>query len=87
MLINQPRLNTGISRAIAMKNTDKPTPDALKHVRCPTCGGDSIFAPVNPFRPFCSARCKNMDLGAWASEGFRMPTDDLSDDSLPRTPQ
>ena len=42
-------------------------------VRCPACGGDSIYAPSNPYRPFCSERCKNMDLGAWASEAFRVP--------------
>ena len=42
-------------------------------VRCPACGGDSIYAPSNPYRPFCSERCKNVDLGAWASEEFRVP--------------
>lgn len=41
-------------------------------VRCPTCGGNSIYAPSNAYRPFCSARCKGIDLGAWASEEFRM---------------
>lgn len=46
-----------------------------KIVRCPTCGGDSVYAPSNPVRPFCSERCKNMDLGAWASEEFRVPTE------------
>jgi endogenous inhibitor of DNA gyrase (YacG/DUF329 family) len=44
-------------------------------VRCPTCSGDSVYAPSNPFRPFCSARCKGVDLGAWASEEFRMPAE------------
>ena len=44
-------------------------------VSCPGCGGDSVFAPSNPFRPFCSQRCKSMDFGAWASESFRVPTD------------
>jgi endogenous inhibitor of DNA gyrase (YacG/DUF329 family) len=27
----------------------------------------------NPWRPFCSERCKLLDLGAWASEGYRIP--------------
>lgn len=49
-------------------------------VRCPACGGDSLYAPTNPYRPFCSARCKGVDFGAWASEDFRMPTDAPSDD-------
>jgi len=44
-------------------------------VPCPDCGGDSVYAPSNPFRPFCSQRCKSMDFGAWASESFRVPTD------------
>jgi endogenous inhibitor of DNA gyrase (YacG/DUF329 family) len=44
-----------------------------KIVRCPTCGGDSVFAPSNSWRPFCSERCRQIDLGAWASESFRMP--------------
>lgn len=50
-------------------------------VRCPTCGGDSIYAPSNAYRPFCSARCKGVDLGAWASEEFRMPAEAPSDDN------
>jgi hypothetical protein len=48
-------------------------PEQPKLVPCPTCGGDSVYAPSNPYRPFCSERCKNIDLGAWASEDFRMP--------------
>ena len=51
-----------------------------KLVRCPACGGDSVYATGNPYRPFCSERCKNMDLGAWASESFRMPTEAPPDD-------
>jgi len=51
-------------------------------VRCPACGGNSVYAPGNPYRPFCSERCKNMDLGAWASESFRVP-DETPPDDLP----
>lgn len=42
-------------------------------VRCPACGGDSVYAPSNRWRPFCSERCKHQDLGAWASEQYAMP--------------
>ena len=45
-----------------------------KPVTCPACGGPSLYAPSNPYRPFCSQRCKQHDLGAWASETFRVPT-------------
>jgi endogenous inhibitor of DNA gyrase (YacG/DUF329 family) len=31
-----------------------------------------VYAPENRYRPFCSERCKLHDLGAWASESFRM---------------
>jgi hypothetical protein len=48
---------------------------APKIVVCPGCGGDSVFAPSNPYRPFCCQRCKNLDFGAWASESFRLPTE------------
>ena len=44
-------------------------------VDCPTCGGKSLYAPENRFRPFCSERCRQIDLGAWAAEDFRMPTE------------
>jgi uncharacterized protein len=47
----------------------------IRWVRCPACGGDSRFASDNPFRPFCCARCKDIDLGAWASESFRVSAD------------
>ena len=52
----------------------------VKQVTCPQCGGESVYAPSNPFRPFCSERCKNIDFGAWSSESFRLPADTPPDD-------
>ena len=46
---------------------------ALRVIRCPSCGGPSVYAVDNPYRPFCSARCKNNDFGAWASEDYSVP--------------
>lgn len=46
---------------------------SLKQVKCPACGGPSLYAPANRYRPFCSERCKQIDLGAWASEQFKVP--------------
>ncbi len=40
-------------------------------VRCPTCKKETEWEG-NPFRPFCSERCKNIDLAAWASEEYRI---------------
>jgi len=47
----------------------KPTPT----VPCPICGNPALFSPKNPFRPFCSERCKLIDLGQWATESYRIP--------------
>ena len=54
-------------------------------VRCPRCGGDSVYAPSNRYRPFCSERCKQIDLGAWANEDFKVASpeqDPLPDHNL-----
>jgi len=44
----------------------------VRMVKCPTCR-----TPVpwqgNPHRPFCSARCRTLDLGSWADESYRIP--------------
>ena len=56
------------------RNSNHGAP-ATRIVTCPCCGGDSIYAPSNAYRPFCSERCKQVDLGAWASEDFRMPAE------------
>ncbi|NNU42136.1 DNA gyrase inhibitor YacG [Ramlibacter montanisoli] len=54
--------------------------DKPRIVRCPSCEGDSVYAPSNPYRPFCSERCRSIDLGAWASESFRVPDETPPDD-------
>ena len=67
-------------------NKDKD-PLPVKLVVCPTCGGQSVYAASNPFRPFCSERCKNIDLGAWASEDFRLPEETPTDDEADGDPK
>ncbi|MBR0567831.1 DNA gyrase inhibitor YacG [Azoarcus sp. L1K30] len=42
-------------------------------VRCPQCGKMTEWRTENRYRPFCSERCKQLDLGAWASESYRVP--------------
>jgi len=43
-------------------------------VKCPTCGVQVNWnADESPFRPFCSDRCRLIDLGAWASEDYQVP--------------
>ncbi|MDD2926515.1 DNA gyrase inhibitor YacG [Rhodoferax sp.] len=53
-----------------MSHTSATPPLPEKWVSCPTCGGPSRYAASNLYRPFCSERCKQIDLGAWASEQF-----------------
>ncbi|MCU0814271.1 MAG: DNA gyrase inhibitor YacG [Burkholderiaceae bacterium] len=50
------------------------TPASPRRVRCPTCGALAVYDATNPWRPFCSERCRQIDLGAWASEGYRVPS-------------
>lgn len=49
-------------------------------VPCPSCRRPAVFDPSNRWRPFCSERCRQVDLGAWASEGYRVPTRPLTPD-------
>ena len=49
-------------------------------VECPTCGAPVEWSVKSPSRPFCSERCKLIDLGAWASEEHAIPCDELEDD-------
>lgn len=42
-------------------------------VVCPTCGKTTLWTPENRYRPFCSERCRQIDLGAWATEKYRVP--------------
>lgn len=39
-------------------------------VDCPNCGKKVEWVETNKFRPFCSLRCKQIDLGAWAEEKY-----------------
>ncbi|AMO37697.1 DNA gyrase inhibitor YacG [Thauera humireducens] len=48
--------------------------DTPRTVRCPTCGKSVPWVAESRFRPFCSARCRQIDLGAWASEAYRVPS-------------
>lgn len=54
-----------------MATDTRGSPDAPR-VKCPGCGTWCRFAPDNKWRPFCSERCRNLDLGAWASETYRV---------------
>ncbi|MCC6303003.1 MAG: DNA gyrase inhibitor YacG [Gammaproteobacteria bacterium] len=44
----------------------------MNTVRCPCCRREIEWSAHWPQRPFCSERCRMIDLGAWASEEYRV---------------
>jgi hypothetical protein len=50
--------------------------------RCPICH-EPVTWEGNPSRPFCSERCRMLDLGGWVSERYRVAGDLLDDESEP----
>lgn len=42
---------------------------------CPICGRETIAK----FRPFCSRRCADVDLGRWMTGGYALPSEDRDD--------
>ncbi len=59
-----------------------------KTINCPCCGKKNTWQSENKFKPFCSDRCKLIDLGEWANESRKIPaepadlnsTDDKAED-------
>ena len=50
-------------------------------VTCPTCRAEVQWTEASTWRPFCSARCKGIDLGDWASDRFVIASESLTDGS------
>jgi len=48
-------------------------------VSCPRCNAQVAWASENSYRPFCSERCKLIDLGDWAMERYRVPVEEEKD--------
>jgi endogenous inhibitor of DNA gyrase (YacG/DUF329 family) len=47
-------------------------------IQCPQCH-EWVSWEANPFRPFCSERCKETDLGKWATEEYRVPVEEADE--------
>jgi len=45
--------------------TDKMAEKKILKVKCPTCKKEVVYSEENPFRPFCSEKCRLVDLGQW----------------------
>lgn len=61
-----------------------------QEIACPHCGKSDTWHSENIYRPFCSSRCKLIDLGEWASEkkaiaGEPVDTNPLDDEEYPQS--
>ena len=43
-----------------------------KTIKCPECGKSTEYSPANEYRPFCSQRCRLIDLGEWIEGNYRI---------------
>ncbi len=59
------------------KQPDKVVP--LKKSKCPTCAKPAVA----DYRPFCSKRCADLDLGRWLNGEYRIPTDEVPGEDVP----
>ncbi|MDW5376735.1 DNA gyrase inhibitor YacG [Halomonas sp. HP20-15] len=50
-------------------------------VACPQCRKSVEWTGDNPYRPFCSKRCRLLDLGAWADESHRIAGEPAMDEA------
>ncbi|HEY2037590.1 MAG TPA: DNA gyrase inhibitor YacG [Steroidobacteraceae bacterium] len=53
---------------------------AVQRVKCPTCQREIDWSQ-SPFRPFCSERCRLIDLGAWLAEKHSIPGEPAPDEA------
>ncbi len=52
----------------------------VRVVQCPQCSADVAWQEEQKWRPFCSERCKLIDLGEWASEGHKIAGESIETD-------
>lgn len=62
---------------MAERDTDPVTRLPARRRRCPICGKPAAAG----HRPFCSARCADIDLGRWLKGTYRVETDEADEDS------
>ena len=53
-----------------------------KVIECPSCNKPVAWVTENAFRPFCSERCRILDLGEWASDNRYIPDDEEHSDVM-----
>ena len=64
--------------------SDKSSSKAIV-VNCPTCQTQVKWVEKNEHRPFCSDRCRLIDLGAWASDEYKIASKPVSEWEMSET--
>ena len=54
----------------------------MRPASCPSCRRETVWEG-NPYRPFCSDRCRILDLAAWVTEKYRIAGDPVTDEATP----
>lgn len=57
-------------------------PEKTAIIECPSCKRRVEWSPRSRYRPFCSRRCKLIDLGAWLDGSHRIAGPELDDESV-----
>lgn len=63
-------------RAVSAEKEKGATAQPARIARCAHCGQSTRLDTSNRWRPFCSERCKLLDLGAWFGERYAVPAED-----------
>ncbi|TIC79078.1 DNA gyrase inhibitor YacG [Crenobacter intestini] len=59
-------------------------PETVRVVACPQCGAPVRWEAASRYRPFCSERCRLIDLGQWADESYRVPASPPDGEDAPQ---
>ena len=65
-------------RLLPLKTELCATRKLTVNVKCPTCGVDVEWSPASKYRPFCSDRCRLIDLGEWFNEEHKISDGDTT---------
>ena len=66
-------------RQLSGNRTGYEMSNVVKTYKCPIC---HKIAPENKYKPFCSKRCADIDLGNWFNESYRVETEEIDDQDI-----
>ncbi len=58
----------------------------INKASCPICEKEAELTSSNTYRPFCSKRCRLIDLGEWISENYSISNNSIEDEII-QTPE